>query len=63
MSKARSTCVICGKKRYQNVMTRAFNKSWTCTNTCSNHNDIKVATDIIKLYNRLVHINKTHLFR
>lgn len=58
----RHTCIICGKKRYEKKMEKAFLHSWVCVETCSEHQDIPKAKEILSLYSQLKHITNKHLF-
>jgi len=51
----RHTCIICGSKRYEHLMTNVFKHSWACSNPkyyfqstyCCNHPDIIIIKNII----------------
>ena len=48
----RHTCIICGKKRYEDSMTNVFYSSWACTFLCSNHVQIGLAKELFAFIDR-----------
>lgn len=49
----RHTCVICGKKRYEDRMKKVFIQSWACISSCYGHNDVIIGEKMLSLEKEL----------